>query len=474
MRARRPRPRRPRVEQARRHAAPASIAAHPLAVRRARSAQPRRRVQLGGRRRLVGDDARWRARARSPGRASPRRARGRRTACWPRACAPGGGGTSSRSACTARTSTPLRSALRRVASTARSLDVDREDRLPAQPRGGDREHARRRSRGRRSRRRARARAAARGVIRVVGCAPVPNAPSSGSITISGSPSVPGGSSGERTRSRPATFHACPTRAAALLAASGTSSSSRASSAVARERVELRAGERRRRRTPPRRGRRRGRARRRPAGAAASARRARPRPRRPAASAPCASRQPRLAARSAHHEPVALEPGERALAPLLRQRRAAPRPPRARRAAARAPSGRCPRSARRAAVPAGAIACGPAQPACSGHSPQQRTPRPADGRAELHHRLVPRRGPAVGQQLRRAPGERPRRPPHAVAPLDHAPDVGVDRRHLRAERERAERRRRVRPDAGQILEALAGQPCSATSAAAARSASARRL
>ena len=89
----------------------------------------------------------------------------------------------------------------------------------------------------------------------------------------------------------------------------------------------------------------------------------------------------------------------------------------------------------------------------------RAARAADGRPELHHRLVPYRRPALGQQLLRPPGERARRAADAVAALDHAPHVGVDRRLLRVPRERADRRGRVGADARQVLQprrpALAG-------------------
>ena len=99
-----------------------------------------------------------------------------------------------------------------------------------------------RSRGPRARRPARARAAARGTPRVVGCAPVPNAPGRRLDDDLEQPSsAAGGSSGERTSRRPATVHARPARRRRSSRESGTSSSSRPSSAVPRERVELRAG-----------------------------------------------------------------------------------------------------------------------------------------------------------------------------------------------------------------------------------------
>jgi hypothetical protein len=70
----------------------------------------------------------------------------------------------------------------------------------------------------------------------------------------------------------------------------------------------------------------------------------------------------------------------------------------------------------------------------------RRPRRAHRRAELHRRLV---------ELRRAPRRRGERCPQ---PREQAPRVGVQRHLLAPERERAERRRGVGPDARQVLRA----------------------
>ena len=65
-------------------------------------------------------------------------------------------------------------------------------------------------------------------MRVVGCAPVPKAPAADSITSSGSVPSPGGSPGERTRSRPAISQERPKRRRRSSGSSGTSSRSQRS------------------------------------------------------------------------------------------------------------------------------------------------------------------------------------------------------------------------------------------------------
>ena len=354
------------------------------------------------------------------------------------------------------------------------LDVDREHRIPAEPRGGDRDHT--------------------GAAAEVGEAAVrlqPQQQLEASCASSGARRCrtrrghrldddlaqavsPGGSGGERTRSRPATSHAWPAR---RRRSSAPSPRPPPRARAARRRRARRAPRRsaRRRRTRPRPARRRARARRRPAGAAASARRARPRPPRRAASGRRASRQPRLG--RVHRA----RPGRLARGPPAPARgapppaAAAPPPPRARpgcRPRAQRSRG-LERLAARAA-PAARTASGPAQPCLQRALAAARAPRPADRRAELHHRLVPRRRAALGQQLGRPPRERPRRPADAVAALDHPAHVGVDRRHLRVPRERGDGRGGVRPDARAASSRSAGQPSAATTRAAACSASARRL
>ena len=117
----------------------------------------------------------------------------------------------------ARARRPRRRCARRCGAWRRRSAARGRRRAPAPSRAPPpRSRARpRRSRGRRTGRPARSSSSSSRHIRVVGCAPVPNAPAADSITSSGSEPSPGGSSGERTRSRPATSQARPYRAAPL-------------------------------------------------------------------------------------------------------------------------------------------------------------------------------------------------------------------------------------------------------------------
>ena len=151
----------------------------------------------------------------------------------------------------------------------------------------------------------------------------------------------------------------------------------------------------------------------------------------------------------------------ARARAARRRPAAPRPPAARRRSARAPSGRCPRSATRATP---ARRGGQRPGAARGHRAlaADRRARAADGRAELHHRLVERRRAAGREQLRGPPRELARR---------------VERRRRGARARGARWCRRRRPARSHANEPTAaavygptpgssvrssGQPCAATS------------
>ncbi len=84
------------------------------------------------------------------------------------------------------------------------------------------------------------------------------------------------------------------------------------------------------------------------------------------------------------------------------------------------------------------------------------PGAADRRAELHHRLVERRRPARREQRAGALGQLARCAVDPVVAGEHAPDVGVDRRHLAVPGERADRGRRVRR---RRLAARSGPPAS---------------
>src|SRR3954447_18891242 len=205
-----------------------------------------------------------------------------------------------------------------------------------------------------------------------------------------------------------------------------------------------------RRTRPPPARRRAAPRRRPAGAAAAARRARSPPRRRGGSAPRASWQPRLAPFVEHDQAISLEAREGPLPAFGGQRRRL-----------------LPRDERREQPPAGlavgglealaARACrrrervGPGAALLQWALAAAWPARAADRRAELHHRLVPRGGSPLGQQLGRAPGGRARRPAAAAAALDRAACVGAARAPLRAPRERGDGRRGVGSDARERLQ-----------------------
>ena len=157
---------------------------------------------------------------------------------------------------------------------------------------------------------------------------------------------------------------------------------------------------------------------------------------------------------AHDQSVALEPGQRALAPLgTSARRAAGSPassaatirPRAQRSVSSNRS-----APRRRGGGAGPPAARAAQPSRTGQSPQRgargrQTVAPSSIIAWL--KSAARRSRAAAR--RRAAASAAGRVSVAVEALDHAPRVGVHRRLRAVPRERADRRRRVRPDAGQL-------------------------
>ena len=158
--------------------------------------------------------------------------------------------------------------------------------------------------------------------------------------------------------------------------------------------------------------------------------------------------------AAHHEPVALERGERALAPLggqsggqrLAREQGGDDAPARPAVAVLEPLGAAARRRGGAGPPAARVA----QPSRTGQSPQRgargrQTVAPSSIIAWLNVGRPPGRAAAPRARSASAAGARAT----GVETLDHAPHVGVDRRRLAIPGERADRGRRVRADAGQL-------------------------